>query len=324
MRAAWYERQGPAGDVFVVGEMPDPAPGPGEVRIKVAASGINPGDVKKRRNEYGYGMPYRRVIPHSDGAGVIDQVGEGIAAARIGERVWCFGAQSYRPFGTAAEYCILPAAQAIPLPDGVSFEQGACLGIPGITAYRAVHMAGPVAGRWVVVQGAAGAVGLCAVRLAAAADAQVIGIVRHPDDVAVARRAGAQHVVVLGGGQSEAIRRLAPQGVRHIVEVAFGANIAFDTEVLAQGGSIAAFATDVERPSVPFWPLLFKNAQIHLVGSDDVPAEAKADAAHAISEALADGWEGLPIAQTLPLEEIVAAHELVEAGVCRGKIVLTL
>ncbi len=324
MRAAWYERQGPASDVLVVGEMPDPAPGPGEVRMKVAASGINPGDVKKRRDEYGYGMPYRRVIPHSDGGGVIDEVGDGIAAARIGQRVWCFGAQSYRPFGTAAEYCILPAAQAIPLPDGVSFEQGACLGIPGITAHRAVHVAGPVAGRWVVVQGAAGAVGQCAVRLAAAADAQVIGIVRDPSDVAVAQHAGAQHVVLLHDAPHEAIRRLAPHGVQHIVEVAFGANIALDTDVLAQGGSIAAFATDVESPSVPFWPLLFKNAQIHLVGSDDVPGDAKADAAQAISEILAEGWDGLPIAQTLPLEQIVAAHELVEAGPHRGRIVLTL
>jgi NADPH2:quinone reductase len=196
--------------------------------------------------------------------------------------VWCFGAQSF------------------PLPDGVSFEHGACLGIPGITAHRAVLVAGPVAGRWVVVQGAVGAVGLCAVRLAAAADAQVIGIVRHPDDVAVARRAGAQRVVVLGGGQSEAIRRLAPQGVQHTVEVAFGANIAFDTEVLAQGGSIAAFATDVARPSVPFWPLLFKNAQTRLVGSDDVRGDAKVDAAQAINEVLAEGWDGLSIAQRYP------------------------
>lgn len=187
-----------------------------------------------------------------------------------------------------------------------------------------MHVAGPVAGRWVVVQGAAGAVGQCAVRLAAAADAQVIGIVRRPDDVAVARRAGAEHVVLLHDDPNEAIRRLAPHGVRHIVEVAFGVNIALDTDVLAQGGSIAAFATDVESPSVPFWPLLFKNAQIHLVGSDDVPAEARADAAQALNEVLADGWEGLPIAPTLPLEEIVTAHELVEAGAHRGRIVLTL
>src|SRR3954469_9718129 len=166
MKAAWYETQGAARDVLVVGEMPDPEPGPAEVRIRVAASGINPGDVKKRQNAFGYGMPYPRVIPHSDGAGTIDRVGDGVAASRVGERVWCFGAQSYRPFGTAAEYVVVPSEQAVPLPAGVSFEQGACLGIPGITAHRAVHAGGEVDGRVVLVQGGAGAVGQCAVALA--------------------------------------------------------------------------------------------------------------------------------------------------------------
>jgi NADPH:quinone reductase-like Zn-dependent oxidoreductase len=118
MNAAWYEKQGPARQVLVVGTMPDPDPGSGEVRIRVAASGINPGDVKKRQNAFGYGMPFRRVIPHSDGAGTIDRVGQGVARSRIGERVWCYGAQSYRAFGTAAEYVVVPSGQAIPLPQG--------------------------------------------------------------------------------------------------------------------------------------------------------------------------------------------------------------
>src|SRR5438093_9112475 len=155
MNAAWYEKQGPARQVLVVGTLPDPEPEPGEVRIRVAASGINPGDVKKRQNAFGYGMPYTRVIPHSDGAGTIDRVGGGVPAARVGERVWCYGAQSYRPFGTAAEYAVVQAGQAVLLPDGVPFEQGACLGIPGITAHRCVHAAGLVAGRVVLVQGGA-------------------------------------------------------------------------------------------------------------------------------------------------------------------------
>jgi threonine dehydrogenase-like Zn-dependent dehydrogenase len=124
MNAAWYERQGLAREVLVVGTMPDPEPGPGEVRIRVAASGINPGDAEKRQDAFGVGMPYPRVIPHSDGAGTIDRVGEGVSASRIGERVWCHGAQSYRPFGTAAEYAVVPSAQAVSLPDGMSFEQG--------------------------------------------------------------------------------------------------------------------------------------------------------------------------------------------------------
>src|SRR5215470_15076491 len=147
MRAAWYEQQGAPRDVLIVGEMDDPTPLAGEVRIRVAFSGVNPGDVKKRQDTFGVGMPYPRVIPHSDGAGTVDLVGEGISQDWIGRRVWCYGAQSYRPFGTAAEYTVVPLEQAVPLPDAVPIEQGACLGIPGITAHRAVHVAGPVAGR---------------------------------------------------------------------------------------------------------------------------------------------------------------------------------
>ena len=178
MKAAWYEKQGPAAEVLVVGEMLDPEPGPGEVRIRIAASGINPGEVTKRQDSFGVGMPHPRVIPGSDGAGTIDRVGERVPASRVGERVWCFGAQSYRPFGTAAEYVVVPSEQAVPLSATVEFEQGACLGIPGITAHRAVHIAGPVDGRIVLVQGGAGAIGLCAVALAKQASARVIATVR--------------------------------------------------------------------------------------------------------------------------------------------------
>ena len=142
MRAAWYEKQGAARDVLVVGEMDEPKPPAGEVRVQVAASGINPGDVKKRQNAFGVGMPYPRVIPHSDGAGTVDLVGQGVSKEWIGRRVWCYGAQSYRPFGTAAEYTVVPLKQVVQLPEGVPLEQGACLGIPGITAHRAVHVAG--------------------------------------------------------------------------------------------------------------------------------------------------------------------------------------
>ena len=149
MRAAWYEKQGPAREVLRVGVMADPTPGAGEVRIRIAASGINPGDIKKRQNAFGYGMPAPRVIPHSDGAGRVDLEGVGVTADRIGRRVWCYGAQSYRAFGTAAEYVVVPASLVVPLPDGVSFEQGACLGIPALTAHRCVHSAGPVDGQTV-------------------------------------------------------------------------------------------------------------------------------------------------------------------------------
>jgi NADPH:quinone reductase len=136
MKAAWYEQQGPARDVLILGEMPDPHPGAREVRLRVAASGLNPGDIKKRQDTFGYGMAYARVIPHSDGAGQVDEVGAGVSSEWLGQSVWCYGAQSYRPFGTAAEFTVVPVEQVMRLPPGVPMEQGACLGIPGITAHR--------------------------------------------------------------------------------------------------------------------------------------------------------------------------------------------
>jgi NADPH2:quinone reductase len=322
MRAAWYETQGPAREVLNVGIMAEPTPGPGEVRIRIAASGINPGDIKKRQNAFGYGMPYPRVIPHSDGAGHVDLVGEGIAADWIGRRVWCYGAQSYRPFGTAAEYTVVPASQAVSLPDGVSFEQGACLGIPAITAHRCVHTTGPVDGRSVLVQGGAGAVGVCAVQLARRAGALVIATVRSPLDEPIARAAGAHHVLRQGPDLIERVRALAPGGIHHIVEVAFGANIATDLELLAVRGSVATYATDLENPALPFWPLLFKNIRVDFLGSDDFTASDEAEAAQAVNDALAAGWAGMPISQRCSLEDIVAAHERLEARHQRGRVVV--
>lgn len=326
MRAAWYEAQGSASEVFIVGEMPDPEPKADEVRIRVAVSGVNPGDVKKRQDAFGVGMPYSRVIPHSDGAGTIDRVGEGVPKSRIGERVWCYGAQSYRPFGTAAEYVVVPAARAIPLPDNVSFEQGACLGIPGITAHRSVHVAGPVEEETVLVQGGAGAVGQCAVALARHAGAQVIATVRSERDETVAQRAGAHEVVRTDGrsaGQAvEHILRLAPDGLRHVVEVAFDANVNMDQEVLSQGGSIAAYAASDPSPSVPFWPLVFKNVSVFFLGSDDFPSEAKETAARALNEALEAGWQGFEIGNRFPLEAIADAHETVEERRTSGRVIV--
>ena len=145
MKAAWYEKQGAARDVLVVGEMPDPIPAPGQVRIRIAASGISPGDIKKRQNACGYGMAYPRVIPHSDGAGHVDQLGSAVSSEWMSRSVWCYGAQSYRPFGTAAEFTVIPVDQIAPLPEKVSMEQGACLGIPGITAHRAATLVVPLA-----------------------------------------------------------------------------------------------------------------------------------------------------------------------------------
>jgi NADPH2:quinone reductase len=322
MRAAWYERQGPARDVLTVGTMADPQPGPGELRIQIAASGINPGDVRKRQNAFGYGMPYPRVVPHADGAGCVDRVGAGVSADWVGRRVWCYGAQTYRPFGTAAEYTVVPETQAVPLPDRVSMEQGACLGIPGITAHRALHVAGPVDGRTVLVQGGAGAVGLGAVQLARRAGALVIATVRSTGDTPSVTNAGAQHVLPQGPDLAGRVRALAADGVNHVIDVAFGANIHANLEMLALGGSIAAYATDAADPAIPFWPLLFKNVRLFFVGSDDVPVADKMAAARALNEALEAGWSGFEIAERFPLDRIADAHEWIERPPRRGRVII--
>jgi NADPH2:quinone reductase len=324
MKAAWYEKQGTARDVLMVGEMDDPQPRAGEVRIRVAFSGVNPGDVKKREDSFGLGMPYPRVIPHSDGSGTVDVVGEGVSREWIGRRVWCYGAQSYRPFGTAAEYTVLPLEHVARLPKGVPLEQGACLGIPGITAHRNVYVTGSVKGQTVLVQGGAGAVGACAVQLAHRAGARVIATCRAEADKEIAARAGADEVLLTNGNLAQRIRALAPDGVHHIVEVAFGANIKTDTEVLAQGGSIATYATNTPMPETPVWQLVFVNARLFFVGSDDVPAEAKIEATRDINQALEAGWKGLDIAEIEPLDQIARAHELVEHPTKPGRVIVAI
>jgi len=324
MKAAWYEKQGPPREVLVVGEMPDPVPAAGEVRIRVAASGINPGDVKKRLNTFGLGMQYPRVIPHSDGAGRVDQLGPGVTSEWMGRPVWCYGAQSYRPFGTAAELVVLPVDHIAPLPEKVSMEQGACLGIPGITAHRAINVGGAVKGRTVMVQGAAGAVGLCAVALAHHAGAHVIGTVRSVSDQSTAVNAGAHDVVLSDRDLIARVRALTPEGIDHIVEVAFGANLEADVELLKQGGSIASYATDNAAPKIPFWNMVFKNIRVFFLGSDDFPKEAKAEAARDLNAALKAGWSGFEIGEHVPLEDIARAHELVEHPVRPGRVVVVL
>src|SRR5580698_451229 len=321
MKAAWYEKQGPAGDVLIVGEMKDPRPLAGELRIRVAFSGVNPGDVKKRQDSFGIGMPYPRVIPHSDGSGTVDAVGEGVSREWIGRRVWCYGAQSYRPFGTAAEYTVVPLRQVAQLPKSSSLDRGACLGIPGITAHRAVHVGGSVEGRTVLVQGGAGAVGACAVQLAHRAGARVIATCRSESDKEIASRAGADEVLLAGEKLAERIRASAPDGIDHIVEVAFAANIDTNAAVLAQGGSIATYATNAPKAEIPVWQLVFVNARLFFVGSDDVPAEAKIEACRDLNEALEAGWRGLDIAEIPPLDPISRAHELVRHSVKPGRVI---
>jgi len=327
MIAAWYDRQGPAADVLEVGELPGTAPGPGEVRVRMALSGVNPGDIKKRQGWLGAAMAFPRIVPHSDGAGVIDAVGAGVGPARAGQRVWVYGAQSYRPFGTAARFTVVPSAMAVDLPDGIGDETGACLGIPGITAHRAVFADGPVAGRTVLVHGVRGSVSSLAAQLARWGGATVIGTVRTDAELALAGKDVADHLVSLQSGPAAAatvIRDLAPHGVDRVVEVALSPNADLDAAVVRNGAVIAAYASARDRPELPFWPLLFANVTIRLLGSDDFPQDAKDTAARDLTSAAGQGALSVAVARTFPLAEIAAAHELVEAGSAPGRVLVSL
>ncbi len=319
MRAAWYERKGPAREVLQVGELPTPEPGPGEVRVRLTRSGVNPGDVKKRQGWLGSPMPYPRVVPHSDGAGVVDAVGPGVDPARLGRRVWVYGAQSYRPSGTAAQATVVPADLAVDLPDGVGDEVGAALGIPGITAHQAVFGDGPVRDRVVLVHGVLGAVGSLAAQLAASGGARVIGTVRQ---AAALAQAEVPAVALNAPDAAARIRELAPDGVNRIVEVALSANADLDAEIVGPDAVIAAYSSPDARPALPFWPLLFANVTLRLLGSDDFPVEARRQAARDLTEAAAAGTLRIRVAAVYPLAEVAAAHEAVEAGSPTGRVLV--
>lgn len=244
---------GPSSAVLQWGELPAAAPGPGEVRARLIVSGVNPGDTKKRRGWLGSAMPFPRVIPHSDGEGVVDAVGEGVDSHRPGRRVWVFGAQSYRPFGTAAQLTVVPAWQAVELPDGVSVELGACLAIPGITAHRAVFGDGPVAGTTILVHGVLGGVGALASQLANWAGATVIGTVRRSGDGQLVDESAVAHVAALD--QPDAGSRHSRSGTRRRGPDHRGRllseNIDLDAAVVKNGAVIAAYATRQDRSDFP-------------------------------------------------------------------------
>ncbi|GAA3552818.1 NADPH:quinone reductase [Microlunatus spumicola] len=314
MRAVWYERQGPADEVLQVGELPDPEPGPGEVRVRLNLSGISPGDTKKRRGWLGSSMPFPRVVPHSDGAGVVDAVGDGVDPGRVGARVWVYNAQSYRPYGTAAGFTVVPTATAVALPPAVTDEVGACLGIPGVTAHRAVFADGPVRGRTVLVHGALGAVSSLAAQLAVRDGATVVSTVRRAGDLAALPARLRDRAVALDGPDPvAAVRALAPDGVDRVVEVAFSDNVDLDAAVVRNGAVIAAYATRADRPSFDFWPMLFDNVTIRLLGSDDFPEDAKRQAAADLTAAAAEGALEIRVADPFPLARAAAAHDQVDA-----------
>jgi len=324
MIAAWYDQQGPAAEVLQVGDIATADPGPREVRVRLRLSGVNPGDIKKRQSWLGSPMAFPRIVPHSDGAGVIEAVGPGADPARIGRRVWVYGAQSYRPFGTAAQTTVVPEALAVDLPDVVSDELGACLGIPGITAHRAVFADGIVSGQTILVHGVRGAVGSLAAQLARWAGATVIGSVRSDAEISMVDQSVADHVVSLESEPVAAIRRLAPGGVDRVVEVALSANADLDAEVVRNGAVVAAYASPADRPALPFWPMLFANVTIRLLGSDDFPQAAKDEAARDLTAAAADSALAVAVAGVHPLTGIAAVHELIEAGNATGRLLVEL
>jgi NADPH2:quinone reductase len=327
MRAAWYERLGPAREVLTVGEMETPRPGPGEVRVRMHVSGMNPSDVKRRVGLRGGGMEYPRVIPHSDGAGVIDQVGEGVSPSRIGERVWTYKAQRGRPYGAAAEYCALPSDRAIHLPDTTTFEEGACLGVPAVTAHACVFLDGPVAGQTVLIPGGAGAVGNYAVQLARWGGATVISTVSSEEKAAAARAAGADHVI--NYRTEDVVARVLAitggAGVDRVVEVAFSTNLATDLAVLKPNRVIAAYGNDGDpQPRLPVADLMAKNVTLRFVLLYVLPPEAE-QAAHRDIVALCEaGVLTHRIWKRFTLDQIAAAHEAQESGAAMGNIVIEI
>lgn len=327
MKAAWYSTKGPARDVMQVGELPTPKPVPGEVLIRVRASAVNPSDTKSRSGNGAASFP--QVVPNQDGAGEIVGVGSPELESRIGERVWFYESQLGRWNGSAAEYTTLPAHKAVRLPDGVSFEEGACLGIPAMTAYRCVFADGSVTGKTVFVSGGAGAVGRYAIQFAKLGGARVIASVGNDDAAASATAAGAD--LVLNRHTDDLPARVAAftgdpkgRGVDRFVEVAFGANLELIGKTLAPNGVVATYASDaVPEPTIPFWPMVFLDATIRFVLVYVMSAEAHAEAVAGISAALEAGQLTHQIGRVLTLDDIVAAHESVERGDL-GKTVIML
>jgi NADPH2:quinone reductase len=325
MRAAWYERNGPAREVLQVGEMPDPEPGPGDVRVRIHSSGVNPSDWKTRSGSRP--MAGSRVIPHSDGAGVIDRVGPGVPAGRVAERVWVWNAQWKRPFGTAAEFVVLPAEQAVRLPDGVSFDIGACLGIPALTAHRAVTVDAAVAGQTVLVAGGAGSVGHYAVQIAKLLGAaRVIATVSSPEKADHARAAGADHVVNYRT-EDVAERVLAltnGRGADRVIEVDLAGNSRLLPRLVARDGLCVAYGSNAPEVTFPFGPMILSGVAVRFFIVYELPVSARQRAITDVTEWLAEDRIRHTVAADYPLERIAEAHEAVESGRMIGNVIVKL
>jgi NADPH2:quinone reductase len=325
MHAALYERNGPAREVLQVLEVPLPQPQAGEVRVRLATSGVNPSDVKTRGNLRGTGMAFARVIPHSDGAGTIDAVGAGVAASRVGERVWVWNAAWRRAFGTAAQYVTLPNEQAVVLPENVDFAAGACLGIPALTALHAVRMDGGVAGKSVMVTGGAGAVGHYAIQMAKLAGAsQVIATVSNEAKAKLAIDAGAD-LTLNYKDEDVAARVLVAtdgDGADRIIDTDFAANVDMDFEAVAPEGDIVVYGSGKPEIAVPFFPAIVKNVRVRFFIVYNLTRDDRQAAIAQLAGWLKRGLLTHNVALRLPLERIAEAHEAVERGAVAGNVVL--
>jgi NADPH:quinone reductase len=325
MRAAFYEKNGAARDVLRVAEVDTPMPGQGEVRVQLRASGVNPSDVKAREGRTRkIGFP--RIIPHSDGAGVIDMVGPGVANSRKGERVWVWNGQWKRAFGTCADYVVLPEALAVPLPAHVSDEAGACLGIPAMTAYNAVEVAGAAKGRTVLVTGGAGGVGHYAVQFAKARGATVLTTVSSDAKAALARQAGADHIIdYKRENVAERVMALTGKaGVDIVIEMDLAANAKVYPGILHPRSEVVIYGTGSAEASIPAQYLLVNAIALRFIYVYELNAAERASAISGITRMLENKTLINNVALTLSLNDIVAAHEAVEQGKAMGNVVITI
>jgi len=327
MHAAWFDTFGSAKDVLQLGEIDKPVAGPGEVLVRVHTSGVNPSDVKKRAGSFPNLLDDGFVIPNSDGAGVIEALGDGVGPDRVGERVWLYQAQFARRFGTAAEYVAIDSSRAPRLHDNASFEVGACLGIPVMTSHRAVFADGDVSGQTILVTGGAGRVGHYAVQWASQAGATVIATASNDEDKTACLNAGAHHVVNHRNDNVVAEILAASNGelVDRVVDVEFGANLPISLEVLKVGGVIATYSsTQIPEPKIPFFRMMYKDMTLRTIIVYAMPEAAKKHAIDDIDRALSNDALQHRIAASMPLDEIVRGNEVIEQGSIRGAVILTI
>jgi len=327
MKAAWFEEFGPADEVLKTGEQALPEIGPGDVLIRMSTSGVNPSDVKKRAGSFPNLLDDGPVIPHSDGAGVIEAVGSDVADSRVGERVWTYQAQYGRRFGTAAEYLVIEERRAVSLPENTSFDVGACLGIPAMTAHRCVFADGSVDGQTLLITGGAGRVGYYAIQWASQSGARVIATACGEEDQKGCLDAGADDVVCHRNADwaAEVLNTNGGQPVDRVIDVEFGANLPEILKLVKTGATIATYSsTQVPEPSLPFFQMMYQDLTVRFVIVYAMPEEAKQHAIADISSKLAAGELQHRIAHTVPFDAIARAHELIESGGFRGCVVLDL